>query len=84
MTRPLRSVVLAAVITLIAWMTAAIPAAHAAPAQASDYAARAARALKATPFIDGHNDWAEVLRVREPQGRWTLDLRRGLNFKPLP
>ena len=47
MTRPLRSVVLAAVITLIAWMTAAIPTAHAAPAQAQDYAARAAHVLKA-------------------------------------
>ena len=84
MTRPLRSVVLTAVITLIAGMTAAILTAHAAPAQAQDYAARAARVLKATPLIDGHNDWAEVLREREHQGRWTLDLRRGLDSKPVP
>ena len=56
----------------------------AAPAAAPDYAARVARVLKATPLIDGHNDWPEVLRGREGQGRWTLDLRRGLEARPVP
>ena len=45
------------------------------PAAAQDYAARVAQVLKATPLIDGHNDWAEVLREREGEARWTLDLR---------
>jgi membrane dipeptidase len=48
-----------------------------APARAEDYAARVARVLKATPLIDGHNDWAEVLREHEGAGRWTLDLTGG-------
>lgn len=39
------------------------------PAAAQDYAARVARVLKATPLIDGHNDWAEALREREGEGR---------------
>ena len=56
----------------------------AAPGQAQDYDARVARVLKATPLIDGHNDWPEVLREREGEGRWTLDLQRGLGGKPVP
>ncbi len=59
----------------------------AAPARGSaapDYTARIARVLKSTPLIDGHNDWAEVLREREGEGRWTLDLRQGLESKPVP
>lgn len=44
------------------------------PAAAQDYAARVARVLRATPLIDGHNDWAEVLRERAGEARWTLDL----------
>ncbi len=44
------------------------------PAAAQDYAARVARVLKATPLIDGHNDWPEVLREREGEARWTIDL----------
>ncbi|MGY4397578.1 membrane dipeptidase [Sphingomonas sp. UYAg733] len=56
----------------------------AAPALAQDEAARVARVLKSTPIIDGHNDWPEVLREREGEGRWTLDLRRGLDRKPAP
>lgn len=40
----------------------------------ADYAARVAKVLKATPLIDGHNDWAEVLAEREGQKRWTMDL----------
>jgi membrane dipeptidase len=52
---------------------------------ATDYSARVARVLKVTPLIDGHNDWAEVLREREGDKRWTMDLRAGLgtaNPKP--
>ncbi|MBW6530258.1 dipeptidase [Sphingomonas sp. RRHST34] len=45
------------------------------PAAAQDYAARVARVLKATPLIDGHNDWPEALREREGEKRWTMDLR---------
>ena len=56
----------------------------ASPAVAQDIQARVARVLKATPLIDGHNDWPEVLREREGDGRWTLDLRSGLEKKPEP
>ena len=44
------------------------------PAAAQDYSARVARVLKATPLIDGHNDWPEALREREIDARWTNDL----------
>jgi membrane dipeptidase len=54
------------------------------PSFTSDYQTRVVRLLKATPLIDGHNDWAEVLREREGEGRWTLDLRQGLGTKPIP
>ncbi len=53
-------------------------------AAADPYAARVARILKTTPLIDGHNDWAESLREREGQKRWTMDLRRGLDRAPTP
>lgn len=43
--------------------------------------ARVAKILKATPLIDGHNDWAETLRGKEGEGRWTLDLTKGLAQK---
>jgi membrane dipeptidase len=43
--------------------------------------ARVAKILKATPLIDGHNDWAETLRGKEGEGRWTLDLTKGLAKK---
>jgi len=58
----------------------------AAPAAAAPdpYAARVARILKATPLIDGHNDWAESLREREGEGRWTIDLTQGLDRKTIP
>lgn len=49
---------------------------------AQDLRARVARVLKATPLIDGHNDWPEVLREREGDGRWTVDLRSGLGNRP--
>ncbi len=45
------------------------------PAAAQDEAARVARVLKATPLIDGHNDWPEALRERDGEKRWTMDLR---------
>jgi len=46
-------------------------------------ATRVAAILKRTPLIDGHNDWAEVLREREGDGRWTLDLTAGLDRRPI-
>ena len=55
-----------------------------APAVAQDYAARVQRVLKRSPVIDGHNDWGEVLREREGDGRWTLDLTHGLADRPVP
>ena len=45
--------------------------------------ARVAAILKATPLIDGHNDWAEVLREREGDGRWTVDLTANLDRRPV-
>ena len=57
--------------------------ASALPAKAQDYEARIARILDETPLIDGHNDWVEALREREDEGRWTLDLQRGLEEKPI-
>ena len=66
---------------LIAGLAAlAVPAA----AHANTIDARVARLLKATPLIDGHNDWAEALREREGDGRWSVDLRAGLDTRPEP
>ena len=65
-------------------LTATAGAAPAKCAAGPDYAARVARILKATPLIDGHNDWAEVLREREGAKRWTLDLRRNLDRAATP
>jgi membrane dipeptidase len=62
----------------------AVLACTATPSSAADYRTRVAHILKATPLIDGHNDWAESLREREGEGRWTLDLRQGLGEKPIP
>jgi membrane dipeptidase len=53
------------------------------PASAQDYHARIARVLKEVPLIDGHNDWPEVLREREGDNRWTMDLR-DLKGRPGP
>ncbi len=53
-------------------------------AAAQDYSARIDRVLKATPLIDGHNDWPEALREREGEERWTADLRTGLKDRPVP
>lgn len=41
---------------------------------ASPYDARIDRVLKATPLIDGHNDWAENLREDFGEGWWAVDL----------
>jgi membrane dipeptidase len=40
--------------------------------------------LKTTPLIDGHNDWPDNLREREGEGRWTIDLRAGLENRSVP
>jgi membrane dipeptidase len=65
----MRTVLAAAVFALGIWT---------APAGADDFAARVARVLKGTPLIDGHNDWPEVLREREGDARWSVDLRSRL------
>ena len=54
------------------------------PVGAQDLRARVARVLKATPLIDGHNDWPEVLREREGDARWTVDLRSRLGTGDAP
>jgi membrane dipeptidase len=69
----MRSLILA--LTLVATPAAAAP---------DPYAAHVARILKEVPLIDGHNDWAESLREREGEGRWTIDLTQGLDRKPMP
>jgi membrane dipeptidase len=51
---------------------------------AEDLRARVARVLQSTPLIDGHNDLPDVLREREGDGRWTIDLRSGLANRPEP
>ena len=74
-------VVLAAL--FMAW-NPATPAGATGPVAANDLDARVARVLKTTPLIDGHNDWPDNLREREGEGRWTLDLRDGLDKRPVP
>ncbi|WP_010160594.1 dipeptidase [Sphingomonas sp. PAMC 26617] len=49
------------------------------PAAADVYDTRAAHVLRATPLIDGHNDWPETLREREGEQRWSIDLATGLD-----
>lgn len=46
--------------------------------------ARVNRVLARTPLIDGHNDWAEALREREGEGRWTIDMTQGLDRAAKP
>ena len=65
-------------------LTALLALSVAPPVAAQDYAARVARVLKATPLVDGHNDWAEALRDREGERRGTMDLRQGLDARPIP
>ena len=43
-------------------------------AHAGPYDARIAAVLKATPLIDGHNDWAEALRETVGEKWWAVDL----------
>ena len=60
-------------------LTALVPslAAHAEPLSPSDpYYARIQKVLKATPLIDGHNDWAETLADKAGDKRWTMDLTK--------
>ncbi|MEA3541090.1 MAG: dipeptidase [Pseudomonadota bacterium] len=55
----------------------ASPALHAAEAPATGpYGARIAKVLKATPLIDGHNDWPEALAEKAKNARWTMVLTR--------
>ena len=54
----------------------ALLAAFPATAAPSDVDARVARVLKATPLIDGHNDWGETLVGVAGDARWTIDLDR--------
>ncbi|BCA60579.1 membrane dipeptidase [Sphingomonas sp. HMP6] len=54
----------------------ALFAAFPAAAAPSDIDARVARVLKATPLIDGHNDWGETLVDVAGAARWTIDLDR--------
>jgi membrane dipeptidase len=71
-------------IRLAAKLVVVVALCVAAPAVlAQDLQARVARVLKATPLIDGHNDWPDVLREREGEGRWTVDLRK-LEHRPEP
>ena len=65
-------------------MTALLLALAAPATAAPAIDARVAAVLRATPLIDGHNDWAEVLREREGDARWTLDLTAGLDRRPVP
>jgi membrane dipeptidase len=58
--------------------------AWAATPPADPIAARVAKILKATPLIDGHNDWPETLRGREGEGMYTLDLSKDLTTRPIP
>jgi membrane dipeptidase len=60
-------------------LLAALLCAIATPAAADSYDDRVAKVLRATPLIDGHNDWPETLRDREGEKRWAIDLAAGLD-----
>lgn len=51
---------------------------------ATPYDARIDRVLKATPLIDGHNDWPGRLRGDFAEGWWTADLNADLRTRPRP
>ncbi|MFT3968432.1 MAG: membrane dipeptidase, partial [Sphingobium sp.] len=51
-------------------------AASTADAQTAAEQARIDRILKATPLIDGHNDWPGALADHAGDARWTVDLNR--------
>lgn len=57
-------------------LLAALPAASPLLAASDPYAARIAKVLKATPLIDGHNDWPEALAEKAKDKRWTMALDR--------
>lgn len=63
---------------LVAWPAMAAPS-----NSSSDYWTRVKHVLRATPLIDGHNDWPEALRNQERGGRWSVDLR-DLDRRPQP
>ena len=67
----MRSMVIVALVVVASSLAAS-------PVSAQDMRARVTRVLKTTPLIDGHNDWPEVLREREGDARWTVDLRNRL------
>lgn len=51
---------------------------------ATPYDTRIDRVLKATPLIDGHNDWPGRLRSDFAEGWWTADLDTDLRTRPRP
>jgi membrane dipeptidase len=55
-------------------LLAALPLLLAAAPDERALDARVARILKATPLIDGHNDWPEALTGQAKDSRWTLPL----------
>lgn len=55
---------------------ALLPLLLATAAAPDPYAARVAKVLKATPLIDGHNDWPEALADKVKDQRWTVPLNR--------
>ncbi|PNU05700.1 dipeptidase [Novosphingobium guangzhouense] len=59
-------------LVLLSTLAVATPAVAA--SSPPDYAGRVEKVLRATPLIDGHNDWPEALRENEGDKRWTLDL----------
>jgi membrane dipeptidase len=57
-----------------ALLSSSLAPAFAATPPADPAVARALKIMAATPMIDGHNDWAESLRGRDGEKRWTIDL----------
>lgn len=57
-------------------LTLSLPSGPAVAQSPAPYADRIARVLKATPLIDGHNDWPEALAEKAGEARWTMDLTR--------
>jgi membrane dipeptidase len=57
-----------------ALLSSSLAPALAATPPADPAVARALKIMATTPMIDGHNDWAESLRGRDGEKRWTIDL----------
>ncbi|KAJ8134986.1 hypothetical protein OY671_011801, partial [Metschnikowia pulcherrima] len=70
---PASSTCRSALLGSIAACTASTAPAFGATPATQDYQARVARVSRATPLIDGHNDWPETSREREGDKRWTID-----------